>query len=262
MPTDIAAALDAIPPLTLRLAAVVVLGGCALMLAVHTLIVAGAAQRAPVTPRARIVAPLVAAGLLALWLGVALVVADAEHFPIVADAAARVNLTFALMGIAMTIVLGLLATSRTFRAINAATPAHWLVLPQIYRLGGALFLFPFHWYGALPGGFAWPAGVGDVAVAALAPFVARALVRGTPRARTWAVLWNAVGILDLIVAPVAALANDAQVVAIYPLALVPLFLGPPLGILLHVLSLRNLWVGRAASHRADAGVLATAGARR
>ena len=53
-------------------------------------------------------------------------------------------------------------------------------------------------------------------------------------------MWNAFGILDLIVAPTAALLSQAQVLRIYALALVPLFLGPPLGILTHVYSLRNL----------------------
>ena len=47
-------------------------------------------------------------------------------------------------------------------------------------------------------------------------------------------------ILDLIVAPATALSFQARVLNIYPLALVPLFLGPPLGILIHILSLRNL----------------------
>jgi hypothetical protein len=54
------------------------------------------------------------------------------------------------------------------------------------------------------------------------------------------------GTFDLIVAPTTALFFQARVLNIYPLALVPLFLGPPLGILTHVLSLRNLAVARTA----------------
>jgi hypothetical protein len=46
--------------------------------------------------------------------------------------------------------------------------------------------------------------------------------------------------LDLIVAPAAAILSQAQVLGLYPLSLIPLFLGPPLGILTHVYSLRNL----------------------
>jgi hypothetical protein len=42
------------------------------------------------------------------------------------------------------------------------------------------------------------------------------------------------------VAPAAAILSHAQVIGLYPLSLVPLFIGPPLGILTHVYSLRNL----------------------
>jgi hypothetical protein len=55
------------------------------------------------------------------------------------------------------------------------------------------------------------------------------------------------GTLDLIVAPATALYFQARVLNIYPLDLVPLFLGPPLGILTHILSLRNLTVTRSAA---------------
>jgi hypothetical protein len=41
-----------------------------------------------------------------------------------------------------------------------------------------------------------------------------------------------------------ALFLQARVLNIYPLALVPLFLGPPLGIFTRILSLRNLAVTR------------------
>ena len=56
--------------------------------------------------------------------------------------------------------------------------------------------------------------------------------------------WNLFGTLDLIVAPATALYFQAQVLGIYPISLVPLFLGPPLGILTHILSLRNLAVAK------------------
>jgi len=243
MPTEIAAALASIPPLAFRLAALAMFTLSALMLAVHSLIVAASAQRASLSQRARLVAPLAAATVLALWFGASILVADNSHFPLVSGAA-RSPLIIGVMVAGIVVVLGMLITSRTFRAINAAAPAEWLVWPQIYRIAGGIFLYPFMAYGVLPGGFAWPAGVGDMLTGALAPVVALALMRGTPRARTWAMLWNLFGIIDLIVAPASALLSGAQVGVIYPLPLVPLFLGPPLGILLHVFSLRNLWVNR------------------
>ena len=253
MPTHIADALATIPPITLRVTAVGLFALAVLMTVVHTLITAAAAARAPLPPRARLLAPLGVATVLSLWLGVAIVVADGAHFPLAREGA-RLAVTLGVMFAGLAVSLGALATSRTLRAINAATPAHWLVLPQVYRLVGGVFLYPFLAYGVLPGGFAWPAGVGDMTVGALAPLVALTLVRGTPRARTWAVLWNVLGIVDLVIAPLSALASGAQIPSIYPLAIVPLFLGPPLGVLLHVLSLRNLWVNRESSRvRGSAG---------
>jgi hypothetical protein len=57
------------------------------------------------------------------------------------------------------------------------------------------------------------------------------------------------------VAPATAMYFRAPILAMYPLSLVPLFVGPPLGILTHVLSLRNLSVNRKALSRTmDLGV--------
>jgi hypothetical protein len=77
------------------------------------------------------------------------------------------------------------------------------------------------------------------------------VARNRPHAFKWAVAWNLFGIIDLIVAPATGLFFQSRVLGIYPLALVPLFLGPPLGILTHIYSLRNLAV-------AKTSVLATA----
>lgn len=82
--------------------------------------------------------------------------------------------------------------------------------------------------------------VGDFLTGFAAPFVGAAVARRRPGSFTWAVAWNLFGILDLIVAPAAAILSNAQVFSYYPLALIPLFLGPPMGILTHVCSLRNL----------------------
>src|SRR5262249_12388630 len=84
------------------------------------------------------------------------------------------------------------------------------------------------------------AAIGDFLTGLFAPVVARAVERRRPNAFAWAVAWNLFGTIDLIVAPAAAILSRAGVLTIYPLALVPLFIGPPIGILTHVLSLRNL----------------------
>jgi len=133
-----------------------------------------------------------------------------------------------------------LFASRSIRAINAATPKAWLIAIQTYRFAGIMFVFPFLTYGIVPAGFGWPAGVGDALTGIFAPVVALIVARNQPHAFKWAVAWNIFGTLDLIVAPATTLFFQARVLNIYPLALVPLFLGPPIGILTHIYSLRNL----------------------
>jgi hypothetical protein len=133
-----------------------------------------------------------------------------------------------------------LFASKSIRAINAATSNAWLIAIQTYRFAGIMFVFPFLTYGIVPAGFGWPAGIGDALTGLFAPVVAWMVVRNQPHAFKWAVAWNLFGMLDLIVAPATALFFQARVLNIYPLDLVPLFLGPPIGILTHICSLRNL----------------------
>src|SRR5262249_16719630 len=137
-----------------------------------------------------------------------------------------------------------LFASRNLRAINAATPNAWLIAIQTYRTAGIMFVWPFLTYGILPAGFAYPAGIGDALTGIFAPIVAWMVAQNRPNALKWAVAWNLFGTLDLVVAPATALTFEAPVLGIYPIALVPLFLGPPLGILPHILSFRNLAVTR------------------
>jgi hypothetical protein len=105
-----------------------------------------------------------------------------------------------------------------------------------------MFLWPFLAAGALPAGFALPAGIGDTLTGIAAPVVALLVVRNRSRAHAWAVAWNLFGILDLVVAPISAVLSRTTNVGRFPLVVVPLFLGPPLGILTHICSLRNLAV--------------------
>ena len=58
-------------------------------------------------------------------------------------------------------------------------------------------------------------------------------------------MWNYFGILDLVVATMTAVLSHSTNVGRFPIVIVPLFLGPPLGILTHIYSLRNLSLTRA-----------------
>jgi hypothetical protein len=100
----------------------------------------------------------------------------------------------------------------------------------------------------LPGAFAWPAGVGDIAIGATAPWVALALVHrpGFAVSRVF-IVWNLLGILDLVVALSAgglssALASGATgEVTTGPMAHLPLVLIPaylvPMFVMLHLAAL-------------------------
>jgi hypothetical protein len=176
---------------------------------------------------------------LTFWFGLAMTVADRTNFPLEREDL-RLWLSLLVGFGPMFFGIAVLFASKTARRVNAAMPAHWLIWAQTYRMAGLMFLFPFLYYGLVPAAFAIPAGLGDFVTGALAPFVGLAVARRRPHAIKWATAWNIFGLLDLIVAPAAAILSGAQVIGLYPLSLVPLFIGPPLGILTHVYSLRNL----------------------
>lgn len=239
------------PPPALRAAGFALLAVSAFMIAVHTMMLADAARRAPGVRRPLRV-PLAAAAFLAAWFGLALVVGDGANFPLAGGAPVRIAASAAVVVVPVVVALALLARSRTLRAVNAAMPPAWLVWAQSYRALGFIFLFPYLHYGLVHAGFAWPAAVGDVITGVAAPFVGLALMREKPGAARWAIAWNAFGLLDLIVAPAAAILSGSRVIALYPLAIVALFAGPPLGTITHVYSLRNLLVHRRAERRVTA----------
>jgi hypothetical protein len=215
------------------------------MIAAHTGIAAVAAQRTSLSPKTKTIISFVVAGFLASWLSIAILAGDGANFPIPRESRQGVSGLVALIPFVIAVIA--LFASKNLRAINAATPSAWLIAIQTYRVAGMMFVFPFLTYGILPAGFGYPAGIGDALTGIFAPIVAWMVARNRSHALKWAVAWNLFGVLDLIVAPATALLFQARVLSIYPLALVPLFLGPPLGILTHVFSLRNLAVTREAT---------------
>jgi hypothetical protein len=210
------------------------------LVSVHTLIEALAAARAPLSARSRMMAPLVTGGFLAAWLGLAMVAGDAQNFPLSNDDLLRRPLSLVVGFVPMIVALLALYRTKTMRALNEATPPEWLIRAQIYRVLGFTFLYPLLAYGVLPAGFAIPAGIGDFLTGLAAPFVASAVARRRPGSIALATAWNVFGIADLIVAPTAAVLSHSTILNLFPLALIPLFVGPPLGILTHLASLRNL----------------------
>ena len=113
-----------------------------------------------------------------------------------------------------------------------------LVLLHLTRFVGIYFLI-LHRRGELPGAFALPAGIGDIAVAIMAIPVALAPLEAPSRRRA-IVIWNVVGLVDILLVVATAarlnLADPAQMQAFtrLPLSLLPTFL-VPLIIATHVL---------------------------
>jgi hypothetical protein len=133
--------------------------------------------------------------------------------------------------------------------VLARVPVPWMVGLQTYRVVGALFLYPYMTSGLLTPGFAWPAGVGDILTGIAAPVVAVAVLRDPERARGRFYAWTAFGILDLIVAPLSAaywgFGMDGQPMT-FAITAIPLFLGPPFGILIHIMTWRAFELQRRA----------------
>jgi hypothetical protein len=212
------------------------------MVGAHTGIAAIVAQRTALSPKAKTIVAFIVAGFLASWLGIAILVGDGANYPIPLESRQGISGLVALIPTVIAVIARF--TSKSLRAINTATPSAWLIGIQTYRVAGIMFIYPFVTYGILPAGFGYPAGIGDALTGIFAPIVALLVAQNRAHALKWAVAWNLFGMLDLIDATATALIFQAPVLGIYPIALVPLFLGPPLGILTHVLSLRNLAVTR------------------
>jgi hypothetical protein len=123
-----------------------------------------------------------------------------------------------------------------------------LIRLHLWRLEGLVFLI-LMLQGRVPALWALPAGLGDVLVAATAPWVARGLDRAGAKPR--AIAWTLFGMADLVVAVALGVMTNpgptqvfhpvpnAEMLTQYPLALVPAFL-VPLAFTLHVASLLQL----------------------
>ena len=134
-----------------------------------------------------------------------------------------------------------------FRALVLAADLRLLTAIQAWRAGGLSFL-ALYVHGILPGLFAWPAGLGDIAIGITAPWIALALIRRPAFAASRVfVVWNILGILDLVVAVITGAMISGFIpglvgtVTTAPMAQLPLVLIPayfvPLFIILHLIAL-------------------------
>jgi hypothetical protein len=182
--------------------------------------------------------------LLALWLGLVFALAATGAFLQQPGAPPLpIFVAFALPILAF--VAAYLGSSRFRTAVLGLNPVLSTSI-QGWRFGGLAFIALLT-YGVLPGAFAWPAGLGDMAIGATAPAFALAIARDPRIAGSRGfVVWNLLGILDLAVAVgsgtsiawfgVGADAASMGAMARLPLVLVPAFL-VPIFVMLHVVAI-------------------------
>jgi hypothetical protein len=178
-------------------------------------------------------------GLIGVWFSLSLI-ASALHLLETDPSGPPLALGLAAT-LPILLFLAWFATSAGFRQFVLDLNPRTLVLVHTWRLVGFTFLVLAS-YGILPRLFALPAGWGDIAIGATAPFAAIALMN--PRRRNSFLLWQALGILDLVLAvglgagahfidPAAVPTSAMQVL---PLSLIPGF-AVPLLLILHLMSI-------------------------
>jgi hypothetical protein len=141
------------------------------------------------------------------------------------------------------------------RAAVDAMPLWWIPALQTLRVGGGSSLFAAWAIGLAPWGMVLPAGIGDIAVGLAAAAVAMALAGGLRGARTAALVWNVLGLVDILHTLFRAVTSapgpqrlffeepPMLIPMVYPFIYLPGFV-VPLTILLHLLSLRQLRAAR------------------
>lgn len=198
-------------------------------------------------PASRAGPSVLVSALLVVWFGLIFAFGATEAF--VAPAGAPpLRLLAAVLGPVIAFVIAY-RLSPSVRDSILMADIRFITATQAWRFGGFAFL-ALYTYGVLPGYFAWPAGLGDMAIGAAAPWMLVGLARdpGFAASRKF-VTWNVLGILDLIVAvtvgavvpllfPHVNSAIPTGAMTQLPLVLIPGFFVPGY-IILHVIALAH-----------------------
>ena len=180
-----------------------------------------------------------ATGLVVAWFIFSL---SASALHVFRNDSARLGVSVGLAALIPVLVFSLwMAASAGFRRFAMNLNPRLLTLAHTWRTGGFTFL-ALSAYGLLPGIFAWPAGLGDMFIGVTAPLVAWRLAQPDHKKRF--LLWNALGILDLVTAvtlgTTAGLINPhaagMTAMTVLPLSMIPTF-AVPLLLMLHIISI-------------------------
>jgi hypothetical protein len=179
------------------------------------------------------------AALIAAWFFISLTAAALGIFD---TAPGRPPLALGLaVVIPIAVYLLWYAASKEFRQFVLGLDTRTLTFIHTLRIAGLSFLalYTFH---ILPGLFALPAGWGDIAVGVTAPLVATYLAN--PRHRRSFLLWEALGVLDLVTALTLGTTVrfiEPQAVATHAMTVLPMSLIPtfavPLFLIIHMISI-------------------------
>ncbi|HKE46126.1 MAG TPA: hypothetical protein VKB41_16445 [Steroidobacteraceae bacterium] len=189
-------------------------------------------------PTSSSLGPLIGA-LIAVWLALVFILGSQGAF-LAAPGTPPLAIFLAVATPIALFVIGYRRSER-FRDFVLGLDLRLLTGIQAWRFAGFVFIALLT-YRILPGAFAWPAGLGDIAIGLSAPFVAFALARN-PRiaASRGFVLWNVLGLLDLVTAVGTGTliasgvigVTDATIVPMghLPMVLIPAFFVPGLALL-------------------------------
>ena len=176
-------------------------------------------------------------GIIVVWFIFAL---SASALHLFKNDANRIGVEVAIAALAPIVVFSLwFAVSEKFRQFALSLNPRTLTALQSWRFVGFIFVL-LEARGVLPAIFALPAGYGDMAIGVTASLVAWRLA--DPNHRTGFVLWQLLGILDLVNAvgvgtTAGFLSPQGPTMAamtVLPLSLIPTFL-VPLFLVLHVI---------------------------
>jgi len=200
----------------------------------------------------RVSSSIVVVSVLALWF---LLVLTASLLGVFKGNPSQPPLTLGAAVVLPVLVFVLVwITSARVQRFTLSLSIRATTFAQIGRIFGGVFLILYA-QGVLPGIFALPAGWGDVAIALTAPLMAWMLVAKSRLRLGILVLWNVLGLLDLIVAislgiltsqstlGILAGATTSALVVTFPLSLIPTFL-VPFYFILHLITLdqaRRQW---------------------
>ena len=136
----------------------------------------------------------------------------------------------------------LYATQERFRRYVFSLDLRVLTIVHAWRTVGFAFVL-LHMRDALPGLFAWPAGLGDIAVAITAPGILFALLKNPGfAASNRFIWWHVLGLVDFVAAVGTGVLSSGAFAALYhptvttspvaemPLVLIPAFFVPFLAI--------------------------------